>query len=174
MRIVCLVKNNQPLVRELSDVCQIILTYTSIDNASHAYWFLSRNVTDIVCILVQFFTKSQELLWLERALRPSSPAQCGYNQSGLFSALSTWRLNVWQMFLSNIMKMQTGLRAIPLAKIGRKEGETLKGSLEIICACKWKTLYSLTNLFQKKVALISEIEKISYSHSMRLFQYDGS
>lgn len=79
MRIVCLVKNNQPLVRELSDVCQIILTYTSIDNASHAYWFLSRNVTDIVCILVQFFTKSQELLWLERALRPSSPAQCGYN-----------------------------------------------------------------------------------------------
>lgn len=45
------------------------------------------------------------------------------------------------------MKMQTGLRAIPLAKIGRKEGETLKGSLEIICACKWKTLYSLTNLF---------------------------
>lgn len=51
------------------------------------------------------------------------------------------------MFLSYIMKMQIGLRVIPLAKILRKGGETLKGTLEIICAYKQETSYSLTNLF---------------------------
>lgn len=40
--------------------------------------------------------------------------------------------------------MQIGPRAIPLAKIGRKERK--KNSERFICAYRLRTLYSLTNL----------------------------
>lgn len=123
MRIVCLVKNNQPLVRELSDACQIILSYTSIDNTSQQIDLFSGMSQGLCAFLPGFYRPTRTAEVGKGLRRPSSPAQCGYDESRMFSALSAWVLNIGKVFLSCILHMQIALRAIPFDQ-NRKEGET--------------------------------------------------
>jgi len=100
-----------------------------------------------LCAFLSGFDRIRGIVEVGKGLRrPSSPAQCGYNSSRLFSGLSTQILNIWQVFFS-YNENANRIESYSFGRNSKEEGETLKGSLEIIRAYRWKILYSLANLF---------------------------